>query len=380
MLHLTSQWFSKNSYPLTVFLVSRAGIGILAYLSLIFIPIADGKGFWRAYPDCLLLDGLARWDSAWYASIAQNGYTNIAQLGEHRDTAFFPLYPLLIRILNTLVGDIHLAGILVSNISFFIAVVVLYKLVFAKYDEETARRTVALLAFNPFSIFFSAMYSESTFLLASVCVFYFGERKRWFFAGLSAAAAGATRAVGFLTTIALLLLYLEQIDFDWRKIRLNLAWAGAGLAGLGGYMLFLAMRFDDPLQFVRSQDVAGWGKGVTLQSAIETVKSFWPPAAILAGHIPALEILYLLVFAVSLMILALAAWRLPPAYTTWAAVTILASFSLWRSMGRFIIVVFPLYVAVVLLFGGKKFELVLCTSALFMGLFTIMFTHWYWLG
>src|SRR5512132_623613 len=46
-----------------------------------------------------LLAPLARWDSVWYLRIADSGYGDSAPRA-----AFFPLYPLLIRSLGTLLG------------------------------------------------------------------------------------------------------------------------------------------------------------------------------------------------------------------------------------------------------------------------------------
>ena len=270
---LQPNWFRRYAYPLTVFSISRIGLFLLAYLSLVLIPIKTGLGLWRNYPQNLFLDGWVRWDSGWFSAIIQNGYTNIATLGQQRDTAFFPLYPLLVRVMSAFPQNISLSGLLISNISFLIAVLLLYQIVHDHYGKETAERSVALLAFNPFSLFFSAMYSESLFLMTVMAAFYFAERKRWVWAGLSAAAAGATRVVGIVAVIGLLLVYMEQIAFDWRKIRANILWMLVGLVGPGSYMLFLGMKFGNPLQFVKSQYVPGWAEGVNLQSAIETIKA-----------------------------------------------------------------------------------------------------------
>ena len=44
----------------------------------------------------LLVSPLARWDSAWYLAIAQGGYDHNPER-----TTFFPLYPVLVRGLGT---------------------------------------------------------------------------------------------------------------------------------------------------------------------------------------------------------------------------------------------------------------------------------------
>src|SRR5215210_8188518 len=49
-----------------------------------------------------LLAPLARWDSVWYLRIADSGYGDSAPRA-----AFFPLYPLLVRAVGTILGGSH---------------------------------------------------------------------------------------------------------------------------------------------------------------------------------------------------------------------------------------------------------------------------------
>ena len=145
-------------------------------------------------------------------------------------------------------------------------------------------------------------------------------------------------------------------------------------------MIFLALKFGNPWQFQESQYATGWGEGVDLSLALETIQSSLSTQALVTGDFPAMPLIHLLSFIVGLLALLLATRRLPLAYLIWAMLTILASLSLWRSMGRFLIVIFPLYIALALLLTGKKFEVVVIGSVLLLGLFTIMFTHWFWVA
>ena len=374
--------FAKRSYPLIVFTVSRLYLFLLVYLSLILIPVRTGEGLWRAYPHNLFLDGWARWDSGWYADIAEEGYTNTdhPKLGSQRDTVFFPFYPLSVRIVKTVCGDVFISGMLISNCALLIASIVLFRIARDNYSMEVAQGSVILLAFNPFSFFFSAVYSEALFLLAILCAFYFGERKRWGWAAISAVVAGATRVVGFLAIIGLMVLYFEEIEYNWRRIRLNILWLLLGIAGPGGYMVFLALKFGDPLQFVRSQYVPGRAEGVNIQSAIDTIQASLSSRAIFAGQFPAINLIHLLSFIFALSVLLMVIRRLRPAYFIWAVLTILASFSMWIGMGRYLLVVFPLYIATPLLLTGKQFRLLVALGVLLMNIFAVMFTHWYWVA
>lgn len=366
----------KYNHPISTFFVSRISLLFMVYLSLIIIPIQGGEGYWRAFPGNLFIDGLSRWDSGWFFAIAHNGYLN---LGEQKDTAFFPFYPIVIGILGRWL-DIHLSGIIISNISFMISLLLLYQIVLKDHGHEVADRTVTLLAFNPFSIFFSAVYSESLFIMCVLLSFYWGERRNWILAAISAAAAGATRVVGFLTIVGLALLYLEQIHFNWQGVRKDILWIILSIGGPIGYMLFLGIQFGNPFQFIESQYVAGWGKEVNMQLAVDTIRNSFSVNALVTGQFHAMNLIHLLSAFFALLVLGVGVMYVRLPYILWGLLTVFASFSLWRSMGRYLIVIFPLYIVVALVCKGKQFDFIVYVNILLMGLFSILFSHWYWVA
>jgi Dolichyl-phosphate-mannose-protein mannosyltransferase len=378
--HSSKGQIARIKAPLALILAIRIGLVLVMYAGLLLIPLRADMP-WQAFPDNLLIDGLVRWDSAWYRDIAERGYTNIPQHAEgQRDTAFFPLYPMLIWLVRQLVGDTYIAGLIVANVAAIAALLVLYLLVEARYGAQVASSSVMLIGVYPFSFFLSVVYSESVFLLAVALAFYCGERRRWLLAGLFAAAAGATRVVGSLVIVALVLLYLEQIQFSRRRIRADILWLALGLLGIGGYMLFLALRFGDPLQFVASQYVSGWGAGVTIDAAIRVFQglSF---EAIRTGAFPAMELIHLLLFCGGLILL-LVGWRqIPLSYSVWSLLMLLASFALWRSMGRLMLVIFPLFLILALFLAkSRRIWPVIYLFSLFLALFAVMFAHFYWVA
>lgn len=379
MLTKLKDWIFANKVPLLAFLITRIGLWLLAYLSLILIPARSGDGLWRAFPNNLWLDGWSRWDSGWYVNIAEHGYSNVLQ-NVYLNTAFFPLYPLLIKGLSFLTGNFHIAGMLIANLSLLLAMIFLYKLLKEQFEEEIAGRTVLLLLLSPFSFFFSAVYSESLFILLVVLVFYFGNRQKWALAVLFSALAGATRAVGFLTVLPILYLYLKSINFQWRKIRLPLLWLPLSALGPGSYMAYLAIKFGDPFLFVKSQNAPGWKEGVSLLSALDALRIPFTGSALLTGEYPAIYVLHVLSFLLGLGVLILMVRRMNPEYSIWAIATLLVSFTVWISVGRFMIVIFPLFLALALLFRGKKYDALLYLSVILLSLLTVLFTHWYWVG
>ncbi|MCW5854303.1 MAG: glycosyltransferase family 39 protein [Anaerolineae bacterium] len=364
--------------PLTVFAASRLGLFLVAYLGLALIPVPNSN-LARPFGDNLFLDGWTRWDGAWYKNIGLHGYSNIPTPKGHIDTAFFPFYPLLIYLTHLVVPNGYLAGLLVSNLAFLLALCVLHKLARLYLDDAAARRSLVLLAVSPFAFYFSAVYSESVFLLAVVAAFYLGERRQWVWAGLAVAAASATRAVGILTIPALLVLYLDKLEFQWRRIQPDILGLGLGAGGLGAFMLYLAVQFGNPLQFIASQNAESWGfDGVA--DALHDVQTALSWSALLNGSYEVLPLIHLLFF-LGALVLGVAAWRvIGPAYGLWTLLVTLASFTVFVGMGRYVAATFPVFmVAAVLLRDTRWYQAALYISTLLLGLFTLMFTHWMWL-
>jgi len=165
-----------------------------------------------------------QWDAGWYLRIAGNGpqmgYSRYTADAHHHFSAFafFPLYPLLVRAAAVLVpgaldsvpvskaggtppASLVLAGLVVANLAFVLALIALYLLAESRAGPGAARRTVLLLCLFPTTIFFSAPYSESLFFLWLVLFFLCLDRRRWWLAGLCGLLASATRSNGVFLAI-----------------------------------------------------------------------------------------------------------------------------------------------------------------------------------
>ena len=172
----------------------------------------------------LLAAPLARWDSVWYLIIARGGYDHAPAR-----TAFYPLYPLLIRIIGTVLGSDLAAGVVISLACFAVGLVVVHRLTSLELGEDNAGVCVMLLAFSPMAFFFSAVYTESLFLALSAGCIYRARRGRWASACLLGGLAAASRNTGVLLAVPLVLLYL----YGPRADSAVLARAGGGSVGMG---------------------------------------------------------------------------------------------------------------------------------------------------
>lgn len=198
----------------------------------------------------VILDSLIHWDAGWFLRIAGQGY-------DFDSAPFFPLFPLMIRLLTFLTQDGVTAGFLISNTALFIACYYLYTLVKEDYSSEVAASTIFIMLFFPTAIFFSSIYSEAPFLAFSLAAFYYGRRRKWVLAAVLGACAALTRNIGVVLFFAFLYMQYEQEGY-----RLNIKKA-LPLALIPGvlliFMMVLWQSTGDPLAFAHSLDTEYWG-------------------------------------------------------------------------------------------------------------------------
>ena len=211
----------------------------------------------------------AHWDGGWYSEIATEGYGARAPAS----TAFFPLYPMLVRLGTVVGGGPALWGVLISLVATLFALYFLYGIAEKLFDAHTARASTLALAFFPTAFFLNAVYTEALFLaLTTGSVWAAYVRRDLLLAGLIGGLAAATRNLGVFLLIPLLV--------EWHRNRRELG--GRGLAALGlvpaglaAYGAFLWLRFGDPMISARQQGDY-WGR--TLTSPITTAQNAWDAA------------------------------------------------------------------------------------------------------
>jgi hypothetical protein len=246
----TSAW----SFVLVVFTFSRLlflGTGAVAAATLPWAePIASVLG----QPG--FLSYWAHWDGAWYSEIAIYGYDYRAPMS----TSFFPLFPMLLRVGTALGGGPALWGVLISLVATSFAMYFLYRIAEKLQGMKAARITVLAFAFFPTAFFLNAVYTEALFVAFTAGSFWAAYvRRDLLLAGLLGALAAATRNFGVLLLIPLFYEWLRnQREFGWR----GLLEIGITSTGLLGYMVFLWVRFGDPLIFLGAQ-ASYWRRELT---------------------------------------------------------------------------------------------------------------------
>src|SRR5262249_10914904 len=164
-----------------------------------------------------------------YLAIANDGYP----ADDARRAAFFPLYPLLVRFADAIIGSPVIAGALVSLACFAAALVVLQRLTEIELGAPAARASVWAGALFPGAVFFSAVYSEALYLALSVGCVYAARTNRWAWAGCLGALGAATRSAGVLLIVPLAVMWLARPDGRARRLR-DAAWIAVVPVGLAG--------------------------------------------------------------------------------------------------------------------------------------------------
>lgn len=370
---LARRFWSWARVPIAIAVATRVALFLYAVAGLMWI----GPSRRTTFPDRPFLDPWFHWDSGWYMQIATAGYSLFQPEPGQRNTFFFPLYPLAARAVGWLLGgDVALAAWLVSNLCFVAAMVVLYRFVLEKWNEDAATRTVALLACAPHALYFSAAYAESLFLLCWVAAVYAAHRRRWLWAGLFVALSGAARGVGPIILPGLGLMALEQAKWKWRALDWKVLFLGTGVLGTVAYLSYLQLAFGDLWLFTGATTVQGWGAGHSL-AKLGAAFASWR-----GGTAPIADLSHLLGLAFGTVVCGLGAKKLGWPLTVFTALTLLVYWSVWYSASRYLVVLFPLFIALALLLEKRPRLTVglVYGSALMQGMMTWIFTHADWVS
>src|SRR3954469_1106205 len=334
---------------------------------------------------------LARWDAVWYLGVAHSGYDGTS-------TAFFPLYPLLVRGFapGGQPAALLFGAYCVSLAALAGALYLLRRLAELELGSAAAaRRATLLLAFFPGALWLGAPYSESLFLLLSVGAVYTARSGRWAVAGACAGLASGTRSAGIVLLVPLAVLWWRARP---RRAR-DAAWLALAPAGIAAYSVYLELARGDAFAYLHLQEVwfrsfagpfgavvdggrAAWDGLLQLLSGTRDPVLFTPAGGdpfIAAAH--NLELFGFLAFAVVAAVGVVR--RLPAAYGAYvvAALALALSFPVppqpLMSLPRFLAVLFPLFMW---LAGRRGYRLTLAAFALLLGVFTVRYATWHWVG
>ncbi len=336
-------------------------------------PLAD-QG--PAFP---LVGVWQRWDACWYTKIATFGY----EAGEN-SVAFFPLFPLLTGVVGRLLlGAMALGGLVVAGVAYVAAMTGLRRLVALDFDDEAGLATVVAISIFPTAFFFFAPFTESLFLATAVWAILGARRRSWTIAAVAGLLAALTRIQGVFLVLPLgweALMYWR--DRGWASGGRSSPSAGsvlrptvAALAPAVGFVAFV----------VFSSIVAGrtpldtqeaWG-GTDFHAPWEVIDAAWRWAF---DHHDPLQLFNLVALLGFAFVTILGLRQVPVSYSLYAIPQIVLIGSRIQptpltSTGRYLLVIFPVFVLLGLVPGRWLRFSWAVASAMLLGLLLASFVR-----
>ncbi|MBF2015609.1 MAG: hypothetical protein IGS23_10495 [Rivularia sp. T60_A2020_040] len=232
-------------FPTTMWFLSRLVIIAAMLFITPLLPIPENA---QSLP--LGWDVFYAWDSIWYHRIVVVGYEFIND-GKQYSVAFYPLFPLLTKLIMQFGLPFQVAATLLNNFAFLGALIVLYSWVKESYGISAARWSTVILAWCPYSLYGSVIYTEGLFLLFSTAALRAFDKKQHISAAIWGILSTATRITGVMLIPAFLFVAWKQ----HRGIKAYLASFTVGSSILL-YSFYCLIKFNDPLAFIHVQK--GW--------------------------------------------------------------------------------------------------------------------------
>ncbi|MER5350264.1 glycosyltransferase family 39 protein [Kitasatospora sp. NPDC002551] len=302
-------------------------------------------------------DVLGTWDGIWYQRIAENGYDPqliplhgypLATYYEN-SSAFFPLYPWLMRLVGTVTGlGPYGSGIVVSVLASFVAAAGIFAVAERLGGFRAGVIAAVIWGLFPGSGVEWAVYSDSLFVALSAWACYCVMTRHWIAAGVLALVAGLNRptaaALIAAVSISALVALVRRTDGVARPLTAMLItpW------GLLGYVAWVGYRMGDWTGYFKLQRGAwnryfDWGAS-TARSTLDTVTGHWTfwqsnpaPDLIAVGLLIALPGLLVLLFRLR-----------PPLvlvlYTLLTVFMALSSNQIYGNISRYLLPAFPLFI------------------------------------
>jgi len=364
-----------------------------------------------------LVEPMRLWDGSWYRLVAIFGYDP----SKSANAAFFPLYPKLMEWISDLTGmSVETAGYLISNVAFLGALLVLYRLITFDFDPVIAKRTLWIVILFPTSFFFSAVYTESLFLLLAATTLYAARRSDWLLAGIVGLFAALTRSAGVMLLAPMAVIFLQQYGWNprrWFPNAIPAALPALGPVIFGWILTRSGMKFDDWIhqqwQWNRFSANPIETFDCTLNGCTAQIRSWgssyegyvWPIDWGWIGDIlsnptwshftsPAWrdraargDVLEFVVTIAAFALVLIGIRKLPFYYTAYTVPALLvplfspSSVHPLMSMPRFVLPLFPLFVMLALLIRDRRLGVVLgVLSTIGLVLLTMQFASWYWVS
>jgi hypothetical protein len=314
-------------------------------------------------------------DAGWFMEIAQHGYpATLVKNLPFSSTAFFPVFPRLIRLASYLTGGNYLiGGLLVSILAGAASALLVWILAARVCDRWVADRAVALYCFFPGAMTFGMLYSEPVTVTIAAAALLALLSRRWLLAGIIGAVGTAEASIlivlaGVSGITALHAIWTRR---EWRAL------IAPVLTPLGmlGYFAYLGHRYHD-YAFWFQVEQNDWHVHVDWGARTAHILLWNMPAAYQYRFVFTLYFIMLFVIAAGLAMMFAA--RLPlPVWLYGVAVVATFTLSLANPRPRYILCAFPLFIGAAAKLPRALYWPVLVVSAAGLVLLVAWWPHHY---
>lgn len=397
---------------LLLWLCWKGGVFGLAQLAEQFLPLNITYANYSLQAQANLPLWIERWlsfDGGAYLIIARDGYGTAALI-----EAYFPLFPLVYRGFTGLltltinsslkVETWIVSGVILNSLLLIVMLGVTWSFFRSQLSLQSSWRAILALFLFPTAFFYSAIYTETLFMILLFSLFLAYQRKQWWLVIVLGMMLTASRLVGVFAILGLLAQSLADHAKTHSTISINSlldsirGWFTAkwreilalttGSLGLISYMVYLKWLKNDWLYFFHVQSEFGAGRQETIILFPQVIWRYFK-ILVTVRPIDLKYLTYVQEFTISMLVFALLVhWTWQYRYKveqyglivfSWGAFllpTLTGSFS---SMPRYVMVILPIYLWLGSLSYNKWSLIVLGMTGLLI-LNTIMFIQGYWVA
>lgn len=367
----------KNKYVFILFflIITRIfllGVGEVAYTWIQENPEEINVSY-KSISENKFIDMWYRWDSIHYYFLAKKGY-KVYGSESSGHFGFFPMLPLILKILSFVTGEYFITGMLLSNFSLYFALIIFYKLIEEYFNTQIAQRVILIVLLFPSTLYLSVLYTESLFLLLLLSGIYAMKKERLWLAGICGGLLSATRTVGIFFFILVSIFYIKY----YRKNFKNLSWMWLLLCPLGLtlFTFYLKNLTGNSLSFMTAQEE--FGRDISLfsvQKIINVLSQF--------SNFSLQNFINILFFILAIVSLIWCWFKWEKSFCIFSLFALFAPIMTGTllAVNRYLLVIFPVYVFLATLGENPHLEkAIIIGSSILASLWVVLFVNWYWIA
>jgi hypothetical protein len=294
--------------------------------------------------------------------------------------AFFPLYPVMLFLMNFLFNNIQLTAFVVSNLFLLANFLSLYYIISKFYSENIAIKTIFLVFLFPFSIFYRSYYPEGLFLFLLVWFCFFLIQKKWFFSSVIMSLLLVTRPNGLFLSVIFFYSFFQALRKKELSLKKAVGYTFFSFIPFGLWLYFCFVQTGNALFWYSVQSVWFQSSSIVfpLLHNLTSLFSFWK-LPFHSWHESKIDTFV----AVSAVTILLVSKKYLKPQLWWVSFFLVVMPLLTKdtmSYSRYQIVSFPLFIFLAERLNNKAYSAVVGVFFLLLFITSLFFVNWFWLA